>query len=704
MSNTLKTYMRTKQCRTPLHDGFDLPNIAHITRGFSVKSMRPPNFVQCPFELPTMRDFDHFQGLFQDSIIQCLTTDDCNINIPKLSRISQSLSLSPDCAKAHAFISNHVVDFAKSIPTEINKCKTAEEIGMFWESIQRKLSLITQSFSYLCKKSLDLRSYRDIFLDSLKNEYNQNHELFETVASIILEAYNQCRDDLSSEKLKVQFLFINDTGLFDVLFIDMLINSVLSVVTPVIQESLTHGIAYYLHEAQNIAKREERLASQLLTQTQLRKLTSSVNTAIFTSNLRTFVSGGLHELVKQSDSESITICAQFSTVTNTSATFTQDLSRVFEEEVSKCFEKDDPIPDIIVLYKALSAFVSAAFGSNSARVLTSGFKRGFKVDDEGTARKLEISIHKTFPLGCDISPYYGLFRMLRCKDTFQSYHSMYLNRRALECTTDQLAADREFAARLQESCGTKYTEPIDQTFADIDLSAALFKKFSKNKNIKTWSPLVLSRESWSTIEPVSGTLPADLLSYQNDFERYFKSECRRKSLQWDLRLSRVTLACKGFANLNEIACTGVVALVLLALSKGLNTLEAICAETGMTDKDVQSAINKMSQRKNGKVIIKPMTLNAEASVDGGSLDVFYYVPSTSTSSEKTPVNHDKQIEAAIMKILKEKQILEKEELKAEVLKFVPFPVEDKEFEDRIKGLDSQAYIKVDPSGKIHYLP
>ncbi|EAX95788.1 Cullin family protein [Trichomonas vaginalis G3] len=701
--------MRTKQLRAPLHDEFEIPNIAHITRGFAVKSMRPPNLIKAPFEIPEITKFANYQDQFQDAITHCLTLDQVGFQVQKIARISQSLSLSKDCAEAHEFISKQIIEFAKSIPTEISNCRTYEEIGQFWEKIQSKLSITTLSFSYLCVKSLGLRTYRDIFLEALRNEYTQNHELFETVANIIIEAYNESRNDCSSEKLKIHFIFLNDTGLFDTLFIEMLINSVLSIITPVIKESLNNGISSYLHQAQELSIREEKLASPLLTQTQLRKLTSSVNTAIFTSNLNNFVAGGLHELVTNNDKESISICAHFSTATNTTSTFTQDLARVFEEEVSKCFEKEDPIPDIINLYKALSSFNAAAFGTSSARVLTSGFERGFKVDDENTARKLELSIHKCFPLQvCDISPYYGLFKMLRCKDTFQSYHSLYLNRRSLECKPEQLENDKKFADNLRESCGTRYTEPIDQTFADINLSSSLKKKFFgkiPNSPVKSiFSPLILKREQWPTIEPITGIVPADIKQCMDDFETYFKVECRGKSIQWTMQLTKVSLECKGFSNLTELTCSGVVALVLLSIASGNDSVEKIIENTKLTEKDIQNAIAKMSQRKNGKVLLKPLALNPEASVEGGKLDVFYYVPATTSSSAKIPVNYDKQIEAAIMKILKEKQTLEKEELKGEVSKYLPFKFEDKDFDLRIKALDAQAYIKVDPSGKIHYIP
>ena len=704
--------MRTRTSFNPIQHGFDIQKMQQVTRGFSIKSSRPPNIIEPPFEIPPTPNFSDVSDKFGQAINQCLSNESINYNVQNINKISRSLSLSDEqnCKEAYDFISSHIVEFAHGIPEHVSEISTASEIGDFWNLTKSKLNIAILSFSPLCKKGLP--TFDRVFHNALFEAYNGHKDLYVKASHLIIDAYNESRETNSSNTLNEQFSFLIATGLFESHFMPLLISSVIDYIKPIIKDSLDAGIVEYLQTAQHLSESEEKLAEQVLPPKAIKKLTSSINTTLFTDNLASFVAIHLNDLVTQNDSQSISICARLSSVTNTASKFTKQLAHVFQEEVSKAFELPDPISKILELYNALSAFVDAAFGTNSARVLKEGFEKGFKVDDENTAKMIEVAIHRDFPRGVDITPYVGLFKMLRCKDIFQSYHSLYLNRRALECTPDQLVDDRKFAERLKESCGSKYTEPLYQTFDDYDQSLELNEKFFNNykeqfastRNI--FSPFIFSRESWPTIELKPIKVPQNIQEIMTCYEQFTETETKKK-IKWSMQLSRIDLQATGFEGVTSVSCNANFAVVLLAISNGARSIPDIINQTLLEEKDVTAALTKFSSKKVGKLIDKiNICFNPEASVEGGVIDVFSIVTQAEAASSAAPETHDNQIDAACMKVLKNENSMEKDNLYNEILNIIPkhFKITRTEFENRLPKLENRQFIKIDPSGRVHYKP
>ena len=706
--------MRTRASFSPIQQGFDAATIPAITRGFSIKSNRPPEVCQPPFDIPPDTHFEDFREELEISINQCLESSAISFAVHKIESVCKALALTNEVEQVYSFILNKITEFAMKIPGRVGELTSAEEIGEFWEDILNKINVSVITFSSLCRKEKELPSYQKEFYKALNESYNKNVELYEKASELIIQAYNDTRESMASETLKMQISFLESTDLFNTHFLPLLIDSVLEVIKPSIDDVIKSGIVEYLQTAQELCEREETLAAKILPQAALRKLTSSVNSTVFTQNLASFVAKNLKDLVELNDSNSISICAKLSSATNTTSAFTQDLANVFQEEVEKCFQTDDPIPKILELYGAMSKFVNAAFGTNSARVLSAGFEKGFRVDDEQTARKLEIAIHKDFPTRVDVAPYVGLFRMLRCKDVFQSYHTLYLNRRALELSSEQLESDRKFAEELKESCGSKYTEPMYQTLSDYDLSMnlrdAFFTKYSRQfasmKNI--FQPLIFARESWPSIELKHAKVPHQIQEIMTCYEQFTEEETKGKKIMWSMQLTSVLLRAEGFEGVDEVKCNGTLALILLALSDGAKTKEDIMNRTLLEEKDIESGLSKLSMKKSGKLVNKsPPSLNQSASYEGGCVSIFSFNPAPMESmSTDTPAVYDKQIDAACMKILKDNQSLDKEDLFNSVVSFLPpsFKVTKQLFEESLTKLELRGFIKVDPSGRVHYLP
>ena len=702
--------MRTRTS-FPIQQSFDIQEKQRVTRGFTIKSSRPPIIIDAPFEIPPRLQFADFQELFKQSIEEILSNTFVGKNVQKLQRISRGLSLSDEknCMEAYNFISSYIVDFASHIPERVSEMSDASEIGEFWISIKSQLNIAILSFSPLCKQNPSLDK---IFYTALCDAYKSHQDLYDNASYLIIDAYNKTRENNASEELKEQFSFLNATGLFDSHFMPHLIQSVVDFIRPIIKNSLDSGIAEYLQTAQNLSESEEKLAEPVLSPKALKKLTSTINTTLFTDNLATFVAIHLNDLVTQNDSQSISICARLSSVTNTASKFTNQLASVFQEEVSKAFELPDPISKILELYNALSAFVDAAFGTNSARVLKEGFEKGFKVDDENTAKMIEVAINRDFPRGVDITPYVGLFQMLRCKDIFQSYHSLYLNRRALECTPDQLLDDRKFADKIKVSCGANYTEPFYQTFEDYDQSLELKEKFFNTYNEhfglskNLFTPFIFSRDSWPTIELKPIKVPQNIQEIMTAYEQFTEKETKKK-IKWSMQLSRIDLQATGFDGIKSVSCNANFAVVLLAISNGARTIDDIIKQTLLEEKDVTTILAKFSSKKVGKIIDRHnICFNPEASVAGGEVNIFSIVTHQETSTTSAPEVHDNQIDAACLKVLKNENSMDKNELFQEILKIIPehFKITKAEFENRLPKLENRSFIKIDPSGRIYYKP
>jgi hypothetical protein len=141
------------------------------------------------------------------------------------------------------------------------------------------------------------------------------------------------------------------------------------------------------------------------------------------------------------------------------------------------------------------------------------------------------------------------------------------------------------------------------------------------------------------------------------------------------------------------------------------TAAEVAAHTGLTAAEVEAVCSQLLSRRSGPLLAfmrGRYRVNPEAVVPGGVVSVPLAFPGLPANDDgrKSAVdsNRERQVEAAIMVVMKRDRSLEKGDLRQRVKELLQFRMDDELFENRLAHLAQHLYLKLDSSGHVHYLP
>lgn len=627
----------------------------------------------------------------------------------------------PSCEKAHQMIEDEIVRFVNLVPNEINEFNNLEEIDVYWKSVLKKINLINTTFSPLCIKDKKLDDFKQIFIECLNKVFENNIDIYKKVLEMAIKAYNDTRLEEDKSTLFMTFQFLKSVkSLYEEIFVPSFIDVVSNYLQPIIDGLFHNKLSEYLSKAIEIKNSEMDLAKPLITQNTLRKLNTQMNKIIFSNKLeKIFDNNGLKLFIKEKDIESVDICANLARDTDTINSFARELSFEFEAEAEDCYKLNNPIRGIIELHNALIAFCKKSFSQNHQKILRNAFEKGFNTSLDTASRLLAEEIHHEFISRSVITQdvideLIAVFRMLSNKDSFEAYHHLLLSRRILMMKAHIVKADEIFLAELRKQCGPEYTKRFDSLFEDLKQSVIVLDEFKKTRNVPAFfKALILSNDTWPNFVPSFARVPNEIELIINEFNIFIRNYHGKKKIQWNLRFTRVKLQANSIGTLKEVKCNGIYAIFLLSFRYGNSfTIDQISNITSLSKEEIEESINVFRHKKVGKLVLfsnGKISLNYNVEPKDGIINTSFSFPSLpkkdNNDDQKFFIlqNRNHQVDAAVMLILKKERSMEKSDLKLKVKEMLNFRLEDDLYEKRLQSLAKNIYLKLDQSGRVHYL-
>lgn len=322
----------------------------------------------------------------------------------------------------------------------------------------------------------------------------------------------------------------------------------------------------------------------------------------------------------------------------------------------------------------------------------------------------------------------SLFKCLTCKDVFEAYYHLYLTRRVLMLKASVIQADEFFASKLREICGSDYTKRIDTIFEDLHTSSRVLSDFqkeaSKSQKIspRYFKALVLSHSSWITsVDDLHRTpieTPSEVTEILSNFAQFYLSRNPGKQLEWNHHFSRVKMAVNGRGTVKEIQCNGIAATIISLFNNHeyLTKREIIGLCKG-NEKIIEECIKVLKSKKSGKLLVSSKSSNGKSyridldpATDSSRIIKLPFVkmilPANETDNALMHIGASRAmvVSANIMLLLKRDHSMDKDELKEKVKEMIPFRLDDDLFEKELENLAKKLYLRLDPSGRAHYLP
>ncbi|KAI3931340.1 hypothetical protein MKX01_040257 [Papaver californicum] len=315
-----------------------------------------------------------------------------------------------------------------------------------------------------------------------------------------------------------------------------------------------------------------------------------------------------------------------------------------------------------------------------------------------------------------------LFRYLQEKDVFEKYYKQHLAKRLLSQKTVSDDAERSLIVKLKTECGYQFTSKLEGMFTDMKTSQDTMQGFYASQGGETTADTptlgvqVLTTGSWPTQSSSTCNLPAEIMGVCEKFRAYYLGTHTGRRLSWQTNMGSADLkATFGKAQKHELNVSTYQMCVLMLFNNADRlSYKEIEQATEIPSSDLKRCLQSLACVKGRNVLRKePM------SKDIGENDAFYFndkftskfykvkIGTVVAQKESEPekletrqrVEEDRkpQIEAAIVRIMKSRRVLDHNNIVAEVTKqlqsrFLPNPVVIKK---RIESLIEREFLERD---------
>jgi hypothetical protein len=219
--------------------------------------------------------------------------------------------------------------------------------------------------------------------------------------------------------------------------------------------------------------------------------------------------------------------------------------------------------------------------------------------------------------------------------------------------------------------------------------------------------VVLWRLHW-TVADFAIVYPEQVQSELLRFEMFYRRSVRGRAIKWDPTLSSVTLECEGLV----VDCDAVLGTFLLAVADGALSIEEAASKTGLSRGDVEAICQALKSRKTGdgisleiaNQIIKLVVTQNDGAVKLPPVGATTRPVEAPVEKVAAFMSQDGQIDAAVIRVLKNKPDLTAADIHAGCLGMLRVAVSIDALQQRLERLAERRYLTLDAQQRYKFIP
>ena len=309
-----------------------------------------------------------------------------------------------------------------------------------------------------------------------------------------------------------------------------------------------------------------------------------------------------------------------------------------------------------------------------------------------------------------INEYMILFKYIENKDLFENFFIKKLCIRCLFNLNKSEEAQNYLIEELKNECGPYFVSKSQEMISDVKVSQEMSNTFNSEEKNKTNIPInyfVLSNYTWPIDKLIKGVITNfDTGIYEKKFFEFFHKKNSGKSLFWQLPycFGEIEMENPNSQTAIKIIGNGVHIAILKCFTKSKTsmTLKDIMNKTKIEKDVIQKYIKKLVTKNLLKLEDNIFTVNFEVNKDGKNNEIALIDYDEEQNSEEDKENEEKTLEerkfvidAYIMKVLKQKKVMKRNDLINMVKDKMPFEEKDEIINKRIDQLLNNRYISKD---------
>lgn len=315
-----------------------------------------------------------------------------------------------------------------------------------------------------------------------------------------------------------------------------------------------------------------------------------------------------------------------------------------------------------------------------------------------------------------------LFRFVQGKDVFEAFYKRYMAKRLLVGKSANQDSENSMISKLKDECGGCFTSRLEGMVKDMTISQGIQSAFRQYLNhqqsVGDGTSLsidmvvnILTSSYWPTYPSYDVNLPPEMATYQNTFQTYYMQNHNGRKLLWQPNLGYCILKAS-FAACNKELQLSLFQTTVMLLFNNANSLsykeirDAINLEDGELKRTLQSLacgkIRVLHKNPRGKEVKE----NDVFDVNDDFTDKLFRVKINQVQMKETAeeaqateksIIQDRQfqIDAAIVRIMKQKKIFSHNLLITELYASLDIPIKSADLKKRIEQLIERDYIERD---------
>jgi len=310
-----------------------------------------------------------------------------------------------------------------------------------------------------------------------------------------------------------------------------------------------------------------------------------------------------------------------------------------------------------------------------------------------------------------------IFKFIIGKDVFEAFYKKDLARRLLLNKCASMDAERSMIQKLKTECGSTFTMQLEGMFKDIAASTDVVESFKESKEFLEWDKtvdakvFVLTTGFWPPYPAQMCVLPPQLNSFCQVFEQFYRERYNGRRLSWQHNLGQCSVLGifpKGRKDL-EVSLYQALVLNLFNTHASIS-FNDIKAATNIEEGELKRIMASLSLGS-AKVLAK----NTESKTIEES-DLFSFRADFQHKSRKLKINavqvretaadptkvkesvfkdRQYQVDAAIVRIMKTRKELSHQQLVAELIGQLRFPIKPPDIKKRIESLLEREFLERD---------
>jgi cullin 1 len=309
------------------------------------------------------------------------------------------------------------------------------------------------------------------------------------------------------------------------------------------------------------------------------------------------------------------------------------------------------------------------------------------------------------------------------KDLFAEFYRKRLARRLLMTTSGSEDAEKAVLSRLKQQYGQQFTSKMEGMVQDLQLAKEKERSFNEwldRQSVKLpidLSVTVLTTGFWPSYKTPEINLPPEMLAGVEQFSRFHDDTSKKtRRLTWQLSLGQVTIKAS-FDKTYELMMSPTQTVVVLAFDEtnGPISLEELQERTKLPEEDLKRSLQSLYAAKYkllvkspaGRSLNKGDTFTINEKFSDRARRVRVPLPPLDDRRKVTEdVDKDRKhaIEAAIVRIMKSRKVLQHSNLIMEVVQQLQaqFNPDVKLIKRAIEGLLEREYVERDASNQQMY--